>query len=61
MTSLKAFFFLVTTQPYFVNFSQLQVNQVAVRSAPLFHSLAFPKYKTKKKHCFVDEFLQISQ
>ena len=61
MTSFKGIYFLVSTQRYFVNFFHLQVDQVAVRSALLFHSLEFLKYKKKKEHCFVDEFLQISQ
>ena len=58
---VKSNLFPVTSQRCFINFSQLQVNQVAVRRALLFHCSAFPKYTTKKQHCFVDEFLQISQ
>ena len=54
MTSFKGIYFLVSTQRYFVNFFHLQVDQVAVRSALLFHSLEFLKYKKKKEHCFVD-------
>ena len=60
ITSLNAIYFLAATQ-CFDHSCQLQVNQVAVRSALLFHCSAVPKFKTKKNHCFVDEFLKISQ